>query len=139
MYVPDHPTKVYSRLWVGPHPDPFPRDPAFSLLVLTAFQHQALVPPPACDIYLCPLTDDAFEIVRGDQERCHKAAEEIVKVLRDPAALVLVTCSAGQNRSSWVAGRAMIMMGRKPTDVVATLERERGFVNWFFKQDLLKN
>lgn len=136
MSAPLPRSQVFPKLYVGPHPHTCPSFDGVTLLVLCAHQHQD-ASAFRCRVHLCPLTDDNFGIVDGDRERATAAAGAIAGELRE-GGRVLVSCVAGQNRSSWVAGRAMLMLGCAPNNVVSALERERDMSNYFFKQDLLR-
>lgn len=125
------------RLFVGAHPDPAAVVAGgFSLLVLTAHQHQDSAPFPV-RVVAEPLTDDAFEIVKGDEQRAERAASAAAAELK-AGGKVLVTCSAGQNRSAWVAAWAMVMLGMPGKKAVEHVQARRpeSLYNWFFKTHL---
>lgn len=126
------------KIFVGAHPEPADlAQTDFSLLVLTAHQHQDVASYHPRAAIGFPLTDDAFEIVKGDEARAKKAAEVVARAVVN-GGKVLVTCSAGQNRSGWVAAWAMVMLGTSGKEAVEHVQarRPKSLYNWFFKTHL---
>ncbi|MBW2672266.1 MAG: hypothetical protein JRD89_02470 [Deltaproteobacteria bacterium] len=84
------------------------------------------------------MTDDAFEIVKGDWECALGAAEQI-----DAACAggnrCLVTCVEGRNRSGFVAALAIHLIGDVLGDeAIAAVQNNRtgALYNWHFQNAL---
>lgn len=137
MAPPASLTCVAHRIWVGPHQNFV--DHNVGLVCLCAHQLQGDYEAYGGKVVVkSPLTDDAFEIVKGDIERSDAAAVQVVDFLRDnPRRDAVFTCVSGQNRSSWVAAKVlMLLRGWSAERAIARLEENRDFKNWFFKQEL---
>lgn len=77
-----------------------------------------------CMTLWCPL-DDVVPPRPGDVERARAASLLVSRVLYS-GQNVLVTCQAGLNRSSLVAGLALRQLGLKGRAVVDSIRQERG-------------
>lgn len=128
--------QVIPRLWIGSAP-PYDRDlHPFDRIVLcssqfqppnTAYNHK-LIRAPFDDIEvenaeLAAIATDAANLVA----RCHKRGERI-----------LVTCTAGLNRSALVTALAILKLYPKMTaDQVITLIRQRRSYNALFNKSFV--
>ncbi len=122
-------SNVATRLWVGSKP-PFDRDfPGFDLLVLCAQELQPTRLAFHGRVIRCPIPDGALD--HQELTRAVLAAKGVADALvaREH---VLVTCSAGINRSALVAALAMARLTRLTADDIIARLRERRAPNALF-------
>ena len=101
--------RIASRLWIGSLPPDQLAQHGFDVVVLCAREHQDL----QMDVITLrvPLDDqEGVKIDPMDMGMALLAAQEVNKY-RATGFRVLVTCAAGVNRSSFVAGLALIFSG----------------------------
>lgn len=115
-------TQVSPRLWVGPAP-PTDRDlPDLDIVVLAA---QEVQPELACyhgGVMRCPLPDAELNLAQVRHVAvCGVAVAHAIGNGRR----VLVTCRAGLNRSSLVAGIALGQLTTMPADKIIEVIRSR--------------
>ena len=139
--------QVHERLWlfVGARPDDGtePADAGFTMIVTTAGKGLGWWPnrdkTKSAPLHLhFGLTDDAFEIVRGDLERASAAMFAVVSELCQRGK-VLVTCSQGLNRSGWVAAWAIVRLtGISGAAAIEQVQKRRtgSLYNHFFCEHL---
>jgi hypothetical protein len=113
-------SQVFTRLWVGGRP-PFDRDlPAFDLLVLCA---QELQPERVAfhgRTLRCPVPDSRLET---PQIARVLSTSRVVAEALTHGQRILVTCSAGINRSALVASMAIARVTRMSADELELLMR----------------
>ena len=124
--------RIVERLYMGAYPEyRLPREPRFTMLVLTAWEKQ-------------PLRSEAQDIARGavvvriplddaDETFDEKLTPRLVEVGELIAheirrsGRVLVTCAQGINRSGLVVAHALLAMGFKnPVEIVQARRRVPG-------------
>lgn len=121
--------EIVEGLWVGSHYETRPA--GIDIVVLCARQLQD-VPYVASR---CPLTDDAWEIVKGDTDRAERTAAFVAGAIRD-GKTVMLTCREGMNRSGWVAALTLVELGMEPETAIKTVQAKRpgSLYNWHFQQ-----
>ncbi len=91
------------------------------------------------NFHFCPLTDDAFEIVKGDWARAQLAADFAASEVQR-GHRVLVFCREGMNRSGLVAALAVRLLrrcsGQEALELVQA-RRAGSLYNWHFKKALM--
>ena len=117
--------QIVTRLWVGSAP-PFDRHlPAFSMLVLCAYEIQPAQLAFKGRVLRCPI-DDASPMSRTDLHHALRASREVAAELRR-GGRALVTCAQGRNRSALVASLAIIQtMRMPPATIIARVRARRG-------------
>jgi protein-tyrosine phosphatase len=115
-------SNVATRLWVGSRP-PFDRDlPGFDLLVLCAQELQPQHLAFHGKVIRCPIPDGDLD--HAELTRAVLAARAVGDALVVKQR-VLVTCSAGLNRSALVAGLALARVTRLMPDEIIRLMRQK--------------
>jgi len=123
------PEGALRSLWVGSRP-PFDRDlPSFDVLVLCARELQPETLAFHGHVIRCPIPDDMLtsEQVGAVIRTARLVADCLVKRKR-----VLVTCSAGINRSALVAALALAYVTRLTADDLIAVMRARRNPNALF-------
>jgi protein-tyrosine phosphatase len=122
-------SNVATRLWVGSQP-PFDRDlPQIDVLVLCARELQPDRVAFHGRLIRCPIPDDALD--HAELARAVLAAKVVSDALL-AGQRVLVTCSAGINRSALVASLALARITRMTADELIALMRLRRHPNALF-------
>jgi protein-tyrosine phosphatase len=116
-------------LWVGGRP-PFDRDlPMFDVLVLCARELQPEHLAFHGQVIRCPLPDDALSM--AEVRLALETAKLVARALIDRRH-ILVTCSAGINRSALVASLALSNVTRLSGDALIRIMRQRRHPNALF-------
>jgi hypothetical protein len=124
-------SNVFTRLWVGSKP-PFDRDmPDFDVLVLCAAELQPEALPFHGRVVRCPIPDDALS---DQQVRQVIAASKAVALALANGRRVLVTCSAGMNRSVLVASLALYIVTRMSSGEIIGIMRSKRHPNALYNR-----
>ncbi len=118
-------SNIAPRLWMGGKP-PFDKDlPKIDMLVLAARELQPQQVAFHGSVYRCPLVDDYLEL--DDIGRALMCAHTVATMLLAKKS-VLVTCSAGKNRSGLITGLALgyIVPRMTSDDIIRLIRLRRG-------------
>ena len=113
--------EVYPNLFVGSAPLSIPDD--FDVVVLAAVEHQTTFDAKHQLLIYLPLDD--VKPSRSDEAQVIRVATYLADALRQRAR-VLVTCNQGLNRSCWVAGATMRLLGVPYRSIVSRIRAARG-------------
>ena len=117
-----------SALFVGsyPHEGAVQRS-LVDVIVGVAEEHVVAAAHAGIDVLNRPLKDDGERPIPEERRRAELVAREVADMLR-AGERVLVACELGLNRSAWVAGMALLLLGIVGTGraAVETLEAKRG-------------
>lgn len=124
-------SNVYTRLWVGSQP-PFDRDlPDIDVMVLCAGEHQPASVAFHGRLVRCPIPDDTLT---DQQLRLVIAAGKVVARSLVDGQRVLVTCSAGMNRSVLVASLALYLVTRRSAEEIIGIMRAKRHPNALYNR-----
>lgn len=126
-------SNIVRRLWIGAKPPADRPLPTFDVIVLCAEEYQPLM-PHAREVLRVPLADAPLDSI--GLERARLGAREVAQRLTS-GKTVLVTCYAGRNRSSLVAGLGLGLVTRMSAEQIVQLVRARRrpdcFTNAYFR------
>lgn len=117
------------------------RNEGFDVLVLTAWEHQ---PPDelfsGLEVLRVALNDDGFSYTPAERAAAVAMAHQVAERLRANKR-VLVTCYMGWNRSGWVVGHALRLLGATPRRAVSMVRigRKNALGNKGFVADIMKS
>lgn len=114
-------SNITKRLWVGSAP-PFDRELPFDVLALCAVEIQPKQLAFRGAVIRCPIPDAYLTI--GQTQRALSSGRAVGEALR-AGRRVLVTCAAGLNRSSLVAGIGLGLVSRLPPSEIVLLMRKQ--------------
>lgn len=118
--------QVSHNLWVGGLPtDAKAVDKHFDALVLAAREFQDIFPVhkyPGTKLLLAPLDDD--KLTSQDKATALSTAIKVHELMQKDKR-VLVACAAGVNRSSLIAGLAMILGGDSAQEAITKIRAQR--------------
>ena len=117
--------RVARRLWMGSRPDPESSYSGFDVLVLSAWEYQPRGVFRVPEIIHVPLDDSGSPPTAEEVEGALVASREVARHRR-AGRRVLVTCTAGMNRSGLIVALALRRLGVPAASAIALVRRARG-------------